>query len=504
MSSGDELGGYEPTTPGPAQAQKKPAPRPRPVPRAVAGPSSKPQKPPAAKKTAQKEVETIEIDKSPDITMISSDEEEPPQARRTATANKSKDKGTQNANTHVNGVANGKTKGKTKARQPAAASGDAMEVDDAEVVHSDPIPAVRPSKSRSNSKASPSVVTPMAARRENRELDALKRENERLRHRLDDANKHNTELEGQLQSLMKIRHTEPEQLLEERIEEFDASTRAQERLLEEQRTQLAHFKILADTGRLGEIPFLSREQADAEKRSLENKVKVLNESVRSKDVKIKELQEENKDLRFQLEEEIKMAKAQKPNPPDRTRTTNVKSDPKTNEVIELYERLSNLSVLNVRRGKFHSFNLPKTTYTCLYTHSDDPSGDPSADEPKIVLSFDLEDTWARKEDGATDAVVSSQEELEAKTMYIPRDLDKQPPETVKRLDFFKDQFLFTPSQLSVFHRTLADRLSKTAPSVGNSQETPVNESGDSPRNQGQHQTHEDVVEVMIVDNPGQK
>lgn len=46
-------------------------------------------------------------------------------------------------------------------------------------------------------------------------------------------------------------------------------------------------------------------------------------------------------------------------------------------------------------------------------------------------------------------------------MYIPRDLDKQPEEFRQRLQFFSEEFLFTPSQLSVFLRTLAEQLGQT-------------------------------------------
>ena len=51
--------------------------------------------------------------------------------------------------------------------------------------------------------------------------------------------------------------------------------------------------MLADSDRLHEVPFLSREQADNEKKGLENKARTLAEALKGKDTKIAELQAES-------------------------------------------------------------------------------------------------------------------------------------------------------------------------------------------------------------------
>lgn len=101
------------------------------------------------------------------------------------------------------------------------------------------------------------------------------------------------------------------------------------------------------------------------------------------------------------------------------------------------------------------------------------------------------DTWARKDTAENDEIVSK-DDLESKTMYIPLDLQMHKPEVLQRLDFFTEQFLFTPAQMNVFLRTLADRLNKNATS-GSPQESaadPLQE------NQGSEKD-EDIVEVLV-------
>lgn len=128
-------------------------------------------------------------------------------------------------------------------------------------------------------------------------------------------------------------------------------------------------------------------------RGLEHKIKTLGEAVKHKDAEIAELKTESECARLsaslcshhvyskdrtiqtQLEQEVKMAKAQRSNRPDPVGI--MKPDPKQDEVVELYERLTNFIVLSVKRGKFRLFNLPETTFRCIYTHIDDPLGDPS-------------------------------------------------------------------------------------------------------------------------------
>ena len=116
--------------------------------------------------------------------MISSDED--PAPRKPAPANKSKAKPAQSKAGLVNGTTHAKPKGKAKQDAPARHASDSMVVDDVQAEESDAVPPPRATKSRSTSKPSPPNDGGLVARREKRELESLKRENERLRKRLDD------------------------------------------------------------------------------------------------------------------------------------------------------------------------------------------------------------------------------------------------------------------------------------------------------------------------------
>ena len=74
-----------------------------------------------------------------------------------------------------------------------------------------------------------------------------------------------------------------------------------------------------------------------------------------------------------------MAKSQQNNRP--TNGRNVGSDKKKDEVIQLYERLTNILVTYVEHSNFHMYELPQTKYKCIYTHIEDSAGEPSGHDP---------------------------------------------------------------------------------------------------------------------------
>ena len=173
--------------------------------------------------------------------MISSGEDEPP-PRKPAPVHKTKAKPAQNLPIRVNGTA-AKPKGKAKADPPVRRESNAMDVDEVQAVVPDSTPLVRPAKSRSTSKPSPAVTNQFSVRRENRELESTKGENERLQKRLDDvftflyyhsstdtewhdmsqADERNRKLSAQLEKLMQIRLSEPEQLMDERVAQYETT-----------------------------------------------------------------------------------------------------------------------------------------------------------------------------------------------------------------------------------------------------------------------------------------
>lgn len=59
---------------------------------------------------------------------------------------------------------------------------------------------------------------------------------------------------------------------------------------------------------------------------------------------------------------------------------------------------------------------------------------------------------------------ASREELEAKCQYWPLNLELESAEFRERLDFFRESFIFSRDQMSVFIKTLGERLAATQPS----------------------------------------
>ena len=100
---------------------------------------------------------------------------------------------------------------------------------------------------------------------------------------------------------------------------------------------------------------------------------------------------------MQLEQEIKMSKMQAQQQQQLRGPRNAfgrepVSDKKKDEVIGLYERLTNISILNVEHPVFNLHNLPQTYFKCLYTVMDDPTAEPTGNEPctyPLVLKLPL-------------------------------------------------------------------------------------------------------------------
>ena len=79
------------------------------------------------------------------------------------------------------------------------------------------------------------------------------------------------------------------------------------------------------------------------------------------------------------------------------------------------------------------------------------------------LQFNIRSMWMRKT--ATDpedkTPPSSRDELEAKCQYWPLNLENETAEFRERLDFFRESFIFSRDQMSVFMKTLGERLAAT-------------------------------------------
>ena len=73
------------------------------------------------------------------------------------------------------------------------------------------------------------------------------------------------------------------------------------------------------------------------------------------------------------------------------------------------------------------------------------------------MNFTLRNSWSQPE-GTPAGQSLPREQCVQKLKYQPKDLEKERPEIVERLQFFKDPFIFARDQLTVFVKTLADTV----------------------------------------------
>ncbi|GJE96444.1 hypothetical protein PsYK624_126410 [Phanerochaete sordida] len=462
QDSDDDLGGYDPTTPAPPK--KAPA-RSQPAGRAAAGPSAKLTATQTAKASSSKGAKNSTPDEA--IILYSDDDAAPPPPKNKGKAPAS------SAPPATNGkVTNAsKAKGKAKADIVQNEVADAMEVDDVQMVEkhqqkADPRPKARPAAKPPNK---PQTRPP----RENTANDALERENARLRKQLEEVMAHRDKLAQQVQESLQIRQTEPEQKLQECIEQYEATIRAQEQLLQEQTTQLSRYGAVSGSKSNPALQFLSREAVNEEKKSLEAKVKQLENIVKQKDAEIVEQDKKYHELEKQLDFEVKMHKEyQAKNAPGpklnggpRAGHTSPSPDPLQGEVTKLYEDCTNLLITKVTSAPspYPAWpELKEYTFNCTFTYVDPGKhGEVAGGNP--TLQFNIRALYMRKT--ATDpddrTPPTSRDELEAKCQYWPLNLERESREFRQRLDFFKESFIFSRDQMSVFVKTLGERLAAT-------------------------------------------
>lgn len=78
-----------------------------------------------------------------------------------------------------------------------------------------------------------------------------------------------------------------------------------------------------------------------------------------------------------------------------------------------------------------------------------PSGGESVFIIVTALNFSLREMWQPDPETA---------ELVHKVEYLPKDLDKEQPDLVQKLEFFGEPFIFAYDQLHVFFKTLSERF----------------------------------------------
>ncbi|OBZ69170.1 hypothetical protein A0H81_10976 [Grifola frondosa] len=269
-------------------------------------------------------------------------------------------------------------------------------------------------------------------------------------------------LAQQLQELHQIRETEPEQVLRERSADFDAKTETQTSLIKELTSQLARVKELSGSEKSYTLHFLTREAADEENKAMKTEVDRLKETIRRKDMLLAEKdkliaqqKDREKVLQSDLQAEIERGKllSSRNPPPAVTRVLkNVAEDPLQHRIIRLYEDMTNMLITGVKLEKNAMTDIEEPIFTCIYTCSG------TGDAPPFSLNFTLRQVYDRPDDLAPNITVASKDQLEEKFRYTPLNLDKELPEFVQRLSFFKDPFAFSYGQMTIFLKTLTDTM----------------------------------------------
>jgi len=261
--------------------------------------------------------------------------------------------------------------------------------------------------------------------------------------------------------------------------------KTQEALIQELTSQLANVKALAGSEKSYMLHFLTREAADAEKDAVQKEVgrwkdiaKQKDAQLAAKDKRISEMQEEEKNLRAELNAEIERGKSlASKNPPPSVNRHGAQSaqDPKQGIVTKLYEDLTNVLVMSVKLEKSEfNLGLSESTAQCLYSFPIKPGEDTTVPS----LSFTLRRTWVRPDDMDPSEPITSKDQLEEKVRYQPLMLEQETPKFVEALEFFREPFLFSSNQMPVFLKTLTDKMTSIQESYQNEEDEDEDEDDD--------------------------
>ncbi|EPQ57972.1 hypothetical protein GLOTRDRAFT_114527 [Gloeophyllum trabeum ATCC 11539] len=208
---------------------------------------------------------------------------------------------------------------------------------------------------------------------------------------------------------------------------------------------------------------MTREAVEEEKRSLEQEVAKWKEAANQEKQRRAELEQLEKELRFELNAEIERSKSLAAKGPSRDgpgSTTKGKfrgpgKEPTSMEgrVIRFYEDLTNLLVPKHYMEKSPHEGLPdEWCFSCVYTHA----------ETSNALNFSLRLFSEPAPDGSDDLI--------DQVKYTPYELDKETDEFREKLGFFNTPFTFERSQLHVFLRSLGETVQNAAADQDNASE----------------------------------
>ncbi|KAJ7219455.1 hypothetical protein GGX14DRAFT_592259 [Mycena pura] len=285
---------------------------------------------------------------------------------------------------------------------------------------------------------------------------------EKLTGQLETARAHIKELAKQLEDSHRVRHTEPEELRQQQQEKYEEIIRTKDLLIKQHEEMLARKEPLSREGKTSVLHMITREQADAEKRSAEEQVTYWQHQADEKDRLLKlrdqeitELKQIQSDLQHEIQlERQNSQKASRNAPVSRGRGPHAllgSDDPKHSELVRFYEDVTNLLVTDIKVQEPKHFNLDEWNLTCVYTYTD-KSG---SEETKRSLGFLLRFTYDLIDD---ESPVASEKDLEKCAQYTPLNLDKESSEFVEALQFLNDCFKFPRRQLPLFFTSLVENM----------------------------------------------
>ncbi|KAG6830758.1 hypothetical protein H0H92_014839 [Tricholoma furcatifolium] len=386
----------------------------------------------------------------------------------------------------VNGKMGAKGKGKSKAPPQSKSTSrkhaaEAMDVDAIEIL--DEMGEEEQHRRTHGTTKTASRLKQSTARRG--EADEIARLTEKIKQQ----QAHIDALSSQLEEVFNIRETEAEKLYKQQQAQFEVQLKAHEDVIRELNNQIAMKEPLMRSGNSTVLNLLTREAADEEKRAVEQEVarwkniaEQRGREIKQRDERIASLERSEKDLQSELKLEIDRsqalaAKAHRTAPPSVTRggsrPAGVPDDPKHVEIVRLYEDVTNLLVTAMKVSTGTHLGLEDWTFTCIYTYVEEDASDRDSATTKS-LNFLLRTCYEVVEGHS--GAVTSKEQLIPSVQYVPQNLDFEPPEFVKKLDFLGEPFSFGRNQLPLFLRTMYERMKSAVRNDDESEEEEDDES----------------------------
>ncbi|KAJ7087802.1 hypothetical protein C8R44DRAFT_819819 [Mycena epipterygia] len=359
---------------------------------------------------------------------------------------------------------NGKSaaKGKGKAKTDSAPAKKPSSRADVEVIDDDDEDAGPPGTARAiNNATVHNRATKLPGRAESSTAAAKKIDH--LTRQLESANANIQDLKKQLEESYRVRHTEAEELQRRQVEKYEEIIKTKDLLLKQQEEMLSRKEPLSKEGKTSVLHMVTREHADAEKRSAEEQVTYWKDQVAQRDQLLQEKEEEivglqqiQSDLQYEIKAERENSQKASRNPPSVQRSRGPQpllgsDDPKHSELVQFYEDITNLLVTDIKIQEPKYFDLDEWALTCIYTYADKSGSEKS----KRSLAFFLRFTYDPLDPSAP---VESAADLDRAAQYTPMDLDKESAEFTDALDFLNRGFAFPRKQLPLFFSSLVDNM----------------------------------------------